>query len=237
MSAKTAKAEDDVAGLKKEVAKAAAELIENDSVVGLGSGSTANYFIEFLGERVRKEKLGIVGVPTSRASEEAAKRFGIMLCALDECERVDIAVDGADLIDAKLNLLKGYGGAHVREKIVAAAAKRFVVIADYTKRCRAISLPVPVEVLPFGLRLAEKKLAELGGKPALRMKEGRAFVSDNGNFILDADFGEIKSVKKMEEKINSIPGVIDNGLFPFEDFSQLEVYIAGKDGVERLRRR
>jgi ribose 5-phosphate isomerase A len=235
MSAKTAK--DDVARLKKEVAKAAAELIENDSVVGLGSGSTANYFIEFLGERIRKEKLWIMGVPTSRATEEAAKRFGIMLCTLDECERIDIAVDGADLIDEGLNLLKGYGGAHVREKIVAAAAKKFVVIADYTKCCETIALPVPVEVLPFGLRVAEKKLAELGGKPVLRMKEGRAFVSDNRNFILDVDFGEIEDVKKLEAKINSIPGVIDNGLFPFEDFSQLEVYISGKNGVERLKRR
>jgi len=236
MSAKTAKADIiDAAKLKKEAARAAAELIENDSVVGLGSGSTANFFIEFLGERVRKEKLEIVGVPTSRASEETAKKFGIMLCALDECGGVDIAVDGADQIDGKLNLLKGYGGAHVREKIVAAAAKRFVVIADYTKRCRAISLPVPVEVLPFGLRLAEKKLAELGGKPVLRMKEGKAFRSDNGNFILDVDFGEIKSVKRMEGEINSIPGIIDNGIFPFEDFSQLEVYIAGKNGVEKLK--
>lgn len=226
----------DAAKLKKDAAKAAAMLIENDSVVGLGSGSTANFFIEFLGERVREERLKIVGVPTSRASEETAKRFGIMLCALDERERVDIAVDGADLIDAELNLLKGYGGAHVREKIVAAAAEKFVIIADYTKLCKTINLPVPVEVLPFGLKLAGRKLEELKGKPELRMREGRAFRSDNGNFILDADFGEITDVKKLEAKINSIPGVIDNGLFPSEDFSP-EVYVAGKDGVRKLNRK
>lgn len=228
----------DAAKLKKDAALAAAKLIENGSVVGLGSGSTADFFIEFLGERVRKERLEIVGVPTSRASEMTAKKSGIMLCALDECGRIDIAVDGADQVDGKLNLLKGHGGAHVREKIVAAAAEKLVIIADYTKVCRAINLPVPVEVLPFGLKLAEKKLAELGGKPELRMREGRAFISDNGNLILDTDFGEIKTkdVKELEAKINSIPGIVDNGLFPSEDFSP-EVYVAGKDGVRKLNRR
>lgn len=223
--------------IKKRVARKVAEIVENNSIVGLGSGSTASFFIEFLGERVKNEKLSIIAVPTSLKSAEIAKKHGIKLSDFRRYDIIDIAIDGADEIDDSLNLLKGYGNAHVREKIVARAAKRFIVIADYRKLCRKISRAVPVEVLPFSLKFAERELKKIGASDVKLRKDKseRVVISDNGNFILLADFGIISDVKELEVKINAIPGVVDNGLFSSGDYN-IEAFIGFEDSIRIYRK-
>ena len=222
--------------IKKKVAKEAAEMIKSDSIIGLGSGSTASYFIKFLGERVKKEKLKITAVPTSLKSAELAKKYGIKLSDFKENSSVDIAVDGADQIDSSLNLLKGYGNAHVREKIVARASEKLLIIADHTKLCETISKAVPVEVIPFSLKLTERELKKIGAKKVEIKKDstGKEVVSDNGNFIFLADFGFVKDVKELEVKINAIPGVVDNGLFFAGDYN-ITALIGFEDSIRFMK--
>ncbi len=219
--------------LKKMCGEAAAREVESGDIVGLGTGSTVYYTIKYLGEITKDEGLGIVGIPTSKATEKIAKQSGIPLGTLDEYQEIDIAIDGTDQVDSDLNLIKGGGGAHVREKIVASAAKRFIVVADETKVVETLNMAVPVEVLPFSLGLTIKGIENLNGTPLLRLSGRNYFVSDNQNYVLDAYFGAITDPKKMEQELNNIPGVVDNGIFT--DMTS-EVLVGASYGVKTLKR-
>lgn len=202
---------------KERAAAEAVKLIKDGFVVGLGSGSTVAYAILGIGRKIKTEKLRVLGVPTSHQALMLAVKSGVPLTTLDENPHLDLAIDGADQIDEKLNLIKGMGGALTREKIVASAAKKFVIVADETKLAKnlGINQPVPVEVLPFALPSVTLKLREIGGKPALREAKGKVgpVVTDNGNFIIDVDFGLIKVPKQLDLQIKKMPGVIETGLF------------------------
>jgi ribose 5-phosphate isomerase A len=198
---------------KKQVGEKAVEYVEDGMVVGLGTGSTAYYFISKLGELVQ-QGLSIKGVPTSKQTEKLAQDLGIPLVSFNEVEKIDVAVDGADEVDRELNLIKGGGGALLREKIIAAAAKTFIVIADSHKNVDTLgTFPLPIEVVPYGFEMTIKHIGNLGGRTKLRQGQGNPFITDNGNYILDTSFQEIKQPKELEKNLNLIPGVVDNGLF------------------------
>ncbi|TFH38721.1 MAG: ribose-5-phosphate isomerase RpiA, partial [ANME-2 cluster archaeon] len=178
---------------KKIVGQAAADLVKDGMVVGLGTGSTTAFAIEAIGLKV-KQGLNILGIPTSYQSEMLAINCGIPLTILAQNPVVDIAIDGADQVDRNLFVIKGGGAAHTNEKIVACSAKRFVVLVDQKKVVDILNHPVPLEVMPNALELVKKAVVELGGNPVLRMaarKDGPV-ITDNGNFVVDADFGEIR---------------------------------------------
>jgi len=215
---------------KQAAARAAAELVEPGSIVGLGSGSTATYAIRFLGQRVR-ESLKIVGIPTSQKTKQLAEQLGIPLSTLDEHPQIDIDIDGADEIDPQLNLIKGGGGALLREKIIASAARRFVVVGDSGKQVAHLGkFPLPVEVIPFAQSLISKRIAGLGAQVSLR-GAGNPYVTDEGHHILDCTFGEIADPAALAEKLRAIPGVVEHGLF----IGMAEMALIGKDrGVIRI---
>lgn len=192
----------------------AAELVEADQVVGLGTGRAASEFLRALGKRVAAG-LNIRGVATSLASARLALDLGIPLVDLNDVATIDIAIDGADEIDPKLNLIKGWGGALVREKIVAAAARRFVIVATPSKCVERLGGrgKLPVEVLPFGREFCRRRLEDLGLKPALRLSGSAPFLSDNGNFILDCGIDSLDNPGEIDRQVRSIPGVVDVGLF------------------------
>ncbi|ALC92860.1 ribose 5-phosphate isomerase [Bacillus sp. FJAT-18017] len=182
-------------------------------IVGLGTGSTVFYTIKKLGQLVN-EGLSIKAVPTSIQTERLAREVGITLVDFTEIEEFDLVIDGADEVDENLDLIKGGGGALLREKVIAYAAREFIVVADSSKLVNRLgAFKLPVEVVPFGMELTEKHLKALGGLPRLRTSSGTPFKTDNGNFIFDCDFGLIENVKELEYKINMIPGVVENGLF------------------------
>jgi len=201
--------------LKKLVGERAADMVKTGTVVGLGTGSTAKYAIMRLGERMRKEGLKITGISTSKASSELAQKEGIPLSTLEEHQHIDLTIDGADEVDPELNLIKGLGGALLWEKIVASCTKREVIIVDESKLVDKLGTkaPLPVEVLQFGWKKVQRTLEGFGCKPALRMKDGKPFITDSGNYIIDCRFEGIKDPRKLEKDINNIPGVIENGLF------------------------
>jgi len=192
--------------MKRRAAVEAVEYVKDGMIVGLGTGSTAKYAIEEIGRMVR-EGMEVIGIATSKQSEELARKNGIEIGDINEYEEIDVTIDGADEIDEKLNLIKGGGGALLREKIVAAASKMEVIVADERKLVKKFSFPLPVEVVKFGWRRTADKLSSMGFKPHLR----HGFVTDNGNYILDCEYEELD--EGMEGKINSIPGVVENGLF------------------------
>lgn len=218
--------------LKEMAALSAAKLVKDGQIVGLGTGSTAYFAIRELGRRVKEEGLDILGVPTSSSTEKIAKRFGVPLTTLQEHDRLDIDIDGADQVDKELNLIKGRGGAHTREKVVALCSRRLVVIVDEGKMSEVLDIPVPVEVLPFSWRPLAKQLEGLGAKPKLRTSAGGPYVTDNKNLILDCDFGVINNPKSLEEEINSITGVIENGIFAG---LACEVHVGTGEGVKVFR--
>ncbi|MEH7381089.1 ribose-5-phosphate isomerase RpiA [Bacillus sp. JJ1533] len=198
---------------KKAVGEKAVDYIKDGMVVGLGTGSTVFYTITKLGELVQNG-LSIKGIPTSKQTEKLAKEIGIPLISFNEVEHIDVAVDGADEVDPDLNLIKGGGGALLREKIIANAAKTFIVIADPDKNVTRLgSFPLPVEVLPFGIEMTKKKIQELGITLQLRQVQGNPFRTDNGNYILDCRLPDMTNLKELERELNLIPGVIENGLF------------------------
>jgi len=200
---------------EKEMAgRAAAELVRDGDIVGLGTGSTAYFAVVALGERV-KAGLKIVGIPTSVATEELARQLGIPLTTLDEHPEIDITIDGADEIDPHLNLIKGGGGALLREKVVASVTKKMVVVGDSSKLVAALGkFPLPVEIIPFARPVVGKKLTSLGAIPKLRLKpDGQPFTTDNGNYILDASFGEISDPPAIARSLSDTPGVVEHGLF------------------------
>ncbi|MEO0937265.1 MAG: ribose-5-phosphate isomerase RpiA [Pseudomonadota bacterium] len=202
-------------------AKRAAELVEDGMRVGLGTGSTAAWLVRCLGEAVREDGLRIRGVPTSTRTAELAREVGIPVMSLDEAKWLDMTIDGADEFDGSLNLIKGGGGALLQEKIVATASDQMVVIADVGKEVETLgAFPLPVEVIPFGWQTTQALVEEtlismdvLGRQSSLRMNGDRAFVTDEGNYVLDLHLARIGNARQLAMVLNQMPGVVENGLF------------------------
>lgn len=211
--------QDPVKLMKQLVGKAAADRVQSGMIVGLGTGSTTAYTIEYLGERIKSGELkDIKGVPTSFQAEVLAKQYGVPLTTLDEVDHIDIAIDGADEVDPNLNLIKGGGAAHTREKVVDYFAEKFIVVVDSSKLVDKLgsTFKVPVEVIPMAVATVTKSLEKLGGKPELRMgiRKAGPVITDQGNMILDVKFDNLSdNAKELESTINNIPGVLENGLF------------------------
>jgi ribose 5-phosphate isomerase A len=199
---------------KEAVGRAAAKLVRDGDIVGLGTGSTAYFAVVALGERV-KDGLKIIGIPTSVRTADLARAVGIPLTTLDEHPEIDITIDGADEVDPKLNLIKGGGGALTREKVIATASKNMVVVADSGKVVAVLGkFPLPVEVITFARTVVERKVVALGGSPKLRVKaDDSPFVTDNGNQILDCSFGKIADPPALARELSGTPGVVEHGLF------------------------
>jgi ribose 5-phosphate isomerase A len=203
---------------KRSAALEAVRHVEDGFIVGLGSGSTAALAIRSLGERVKNEKLCVMGIPTSYQAFLLAIDNGIPITTLDEHPEINVTIDGADQITPELNLIKGMGAALAREKIVAAASKLNIIIADEKKKVKLLgenNQSVPIEVLPFAISLAKRKIIDVGGKPVLREGKGKLgpVITDNGNVILDSYFGELERPGDLEVKLKMIPGVVETGLF------------------------
>jgi len=202
---------------KKKASAEAVKHVKDGFTIGLGSGSTVAYAIQEIGKRIQQRKLRILGVPTSHQAMMLAVHCGIPITTLNEHPQLNLTIDGADQIDRHLDLIKGMGGALTREKIVASVAKQFVIVADETKLIEKLgaNCAVPVEVLPFALPTVMLKMQEKGGKPVLREAKGKVgpVVTDNGNFIVDVDFGPINTPKELDSQLKSIPGIIETGLF------------------------
>jgi ribose 5-phosphate isomerase A len=201
---------------KQRAAQEAVKRIHNGQVVGLGTGSTIYYALEELGRRIQKENLQIQGVSTSTQSSQLATHFRIPLVTLNAYPTIDVVIDGADQVDPKFNLIKGMGGALTREKIVASAATTVIIVVDETKMTSHLGLRqvVPVEVLPFAEQLVYQRLRTLA-KQVVRRTTSRTqpYITDNNNYILDVDFGEINAPESLEKQVKSLPGVIEVGLF------------------------
>jgi ribose 5-phosphate isomerase A len=221
---------------KREAAERALQLVTPGMKLGLGSGSTARQFVDLVGEKV-KAGLDVRCVATSEGTAAQAKTLGIPLTTLDELQELDLTIDGADEVDPKLNLIKGGGGALLREKIVASASKRMVVIADSTKIVRRLgAFPLPIEVVPFGLaatrRHIERAFAKLGLAGPMRVRgESSPFITDGGHYILDCSLGAISDPEALSEILSPIPGIVEHGLFV--GLARAAI-IAGAEGVEVL---
>ena len=218
------------------IAERALALIEDGNAIGLGTGRAATLFVKALGERV-KQGLRVRGVPTSDGTAGLARELGIPLATLEEVDELDITFDGADEVAPDLTLIKGYGGALVREKIVAASSKRFIVLVGPGKEVKVLGErgKLPVEVVPFGLPLARRKLTALGVPPVLRLNpDGTTYLTDNGNPIFDCKVGPIPDAAALERAILDIPGVVGTGLF----IGMAEtVFIQAEDGTVTARHR
>jgi ribose 5-phosphate isomerase A len=201
----------------KEVAgRKAAEMVEDGMTVGLGTGSTVHFTLIALGERIQGERISIRGVPTSIDTEKKARELGIPLATLDEVERIDFTIDGADEIDGEFNMVKGGGGALLREKIVASISSREAIVVGANKVVRRLgtTFALPVETVPFAIATVKRALVRLGCIPKLREKDGKTVVTDNGNWILDCTFKQgIADAPKLERAIAMIPGAVESGLF------------------------
>jgi ribose 5-phosphate isomerase A len=227
--------------LKRQAAAHALTQVRDGMKLGLGTGSTAKHFVDLLGEKVRAG-LNVVGVPTSEATRIQAEQCGIPLTTLDEIDRLDLTVDGADEIDPAFNLIKGGGGALLREKIVAAASDRMIVIADDSKAVDVLGrFPLPVEVIPFGLAATRRAIAgafaETGnsGQMVLRKAgDGHVFVTDGGHCIVDAHLGRITGAPRLAGLLTAIPGVVEHGLFI--GLASLAI-LAGAQGIRVIERR
>ena len=221
---------------KVAAAMEAAELVEDGMVIGIGSGTTVEIFLRELGRRISEEEIDVLGVPSSYQSKLLAVEAGIALVDLVECPELDLCIDGADEVDRRLNAIKGGGGALTREKIVAYASEEVVFIVDERKVVETLSYPVPVEVIPFSLGYVLGELRRLikdygsNGEVYIRQGTGKLgpVVSDNGNFILDCEFGEIEDPGELEMEIKMIPGVVECGIFT----NVADRVIVGRDGGE-----
>jgi len=199
---------------KKAAADKAISFIQNDMIVGLGTGSTAYWAIEGIGRRIKEEGLRIKTIATSKRSEEQARALHIPVFSFAEIEGIDITIDGADEVDEHMNLIKGGGGALLREKIVASNSKQLIIIVDETKLVKWLGkFWLPVETVIFGWEKTFKKLEALGCTSHLRVTDGQVYLTDNGNYIIDCDFREIKQPEILHDRINAIVGVVENGLF------------------------
>ncbi len=221
--------------LKQAAAESAVALVEDGMILGLGTGSTAKLAVEVLGKRVA-EGLRVIGIPTSEFTGKLARSLGITVSSLDEYPQVDLTIDGADEVElGTLNLIKGHGGALLREKIVASASKRLAIIVDESKLVDRLGsqFAVPVEVVPFGWRSAERKLQGLGTNTKLRPgSDEKPYVTDGGPYIVDCGFGPIADPTKLERELNSIVGVVEHGLFLA---MATQVIVAAEDGIRVLR--
>jgi ribose 5-phosphate isomerase A len=222
--------------LKRQAGERAAEYVTDGMKVGLGTGSTVHYTLLALGRRVREEGLDIVGVPTSVRTERTSLEVGIPLGDLDQMGRLDVTIDGADEVDPHLNLIKGLGGALVREKVVAAHSKDLIIVVDDSKLVDMLGTrsPLPVEVLRMGHRRLHSALADLGCAPALRLgTDDEPFISDNGNLIYDCRFPSIPRPYELEVTVNNVVGVVENGLFLDMATS---VVVASASGISVMER-
>jgi len=228
-------------GLKRQAAAQALEHVQDGMKLGLGTGSTARHFVDLLGQRVAGG-LRVVGVPTSEATRAQAEACKIPLTTLDEVDRLDLTVDGADELDRALNLIKGGGGALLREKIVAAASDRMIVIADETKWVDVLGrFPLPIEVIPFGLAATQRAMATafaqsgVSGQMGLRKaNDGHVFVTDGGHWIVDAHLGRIADAPRLAGLLSLIPGVVEHGLFIGLASTAI---LAGAQGIRVVERR
>jgi len=221
-------------GKKNAANKAVEENIKEGMILGIGSGSTVVYAVKKIAEMNQNNNLNLKCIPTSFQSRQLIVENGLTLVSLDQYPEIDLDIDGADEIDKSLNLIKGGGGCLVQEKIIASASKILVIIADYTKKSEFLGEQwkkgVPIEIIPLAHIPIMKKLEKLGGTPVLRMAQAKAgpIISDNGNFIIDADFGIIKNPLDLNLKLLQIPGVVDSGLFLGMAHA---AYIGQKDGT------
>jgi ribose 5-phosphate isomerase A len=199
---------------KEAAARASLRFVRDGNIVGLGTGSTAAYAVRFLGEQVQAG-LKIRGIPTSVHTRELAASVGIPLTTLDEFQQIDVTIDGADEFDPQLHLIKGGGGALLREKIIASASRQLIIIADSSKQVAVLGkFPLPVEVIPFAQPLVAKRIAALGATVKLRQDaKGNPFISDEGHHILDCGFGQIPDPPALSRKLSDMPGVVEHGLF------------------------
>ncbi|KPU62548.1 ribose-5-phosphate isomerase RpiA [Thermococcus argininiproducens] len=224
--------------LKRLVAKEALKFIDDDMIIGLGTGSTTAYFIQMLGKKLMTGELeDIYGIPTSHQSRLLALESGVPVVSLDEVDAIDIAVDGADEVDPHLNLIKGRGAALTMEKIIEYRAGTFIVLVDESKLVEYLGqrVPVPIEVIPAAWRAIKEELEVFNATAELRMgtKKDGPIITDNGNFILDAKFEKIEDPLDMEIELNNIPGVVENGIFA--DIADI-VLVGTKEGVKKLER-
>jgi ribose 5-phosphate isomerase A len=227
----------DARALKIEAARAALAHVESGMRLGIGTGSTAEEFVRLLAEKVA-DGLTATGVPTSERTAALCRELGVPLATLDEIPELDLTIDGTDEVDPQLALIKGGGGALLREKIVATASARMIVIADQSKLVEALGrFPLPIEVNRFGLKATELAITRAGeklglaGPLTLRMTNGEAFVTDGGHLILDASFGRIPDTRALSEALHAIPGVVEHGLFLG---LATAVILAGADGIRTL---
>ena len=199
---------------KEAAARASLRFVKDGQVVGLGTGSTAAYFIKLLGGEV-KNGLRVRGIPTSIRSRELAVNLGIPVITLDDCQEIDVTVDGADEVDPQLRLIKGGGGALLREKIVASATRQMIVVADASKQVQRLGkFPLPVEVIRFAQALVAKRIAAMGADVQLRRDAaGNAYLTDENNHILDCRFGEMRDPDRLARELSEMPGVVEHGLF------------------------
>ncbi len=229
---------DAIQNAKRNAALQAMKHVKDGFIVGLGSGSTAAFAIEALGERTKNEKLSVLGIPTSYQAFLLAVDCGIPITTLDEHPEIDLTIDGADQITPELSLIKGMGAALAREKIVAAASKLNIIIADEKKKVNRLgenNQSVPIEVLPFAISLAKRKIIDAGGKPVVRESKGKLgpVITDNGNVILDSYFGEINRPDELEVTVKMIPGVIETGFFiGLTDIA----YVGTGNAVEKIQK-
>ncbi len=218
---------------KLAAAKAAVEYIQDGMVVGLGTGSTASKMVDLVGEKV-SAGLDIVGVPTSEATAAQAKKLGINIVSLDDVSVIDLTIDGTDEVDPQMRLIKGGGGAHLREKIVASLSDQLIIIAEAKKMVPQLgAFKLPVEIIPFASGALLPRIEALGCMPTIRMKDGQAFRTDENNLIIDCDFGKIEDVESLALTLSTMAGVVEHGLFL--DLADI-VLIGTENGVEKFDR-
>jgi len=223
---------------KRNAASEAVKHVKDDFVIGLGSGSTAAYAIEEIGNRIKREKIRVSAVPTSYQAFMLAVEHGIPITTLEEHPTLDLTIDGADQIDDELSLIKGMGGALAREKIVASASKKLVIVADERKKVKFLgesNHPVPIEVIPFATPIVMHRIKEMGGKPFLRESNKKVgpVITDNGNIIIDVNFGLVYEPAELNHKLKGIPGVVETGLFV--KMADL-IYLGERSGVRKLEK-
>ncbi|MBS7656787.1 ribose-5-phosphate isomerase RpiA [Candidatus Bathyarchaeota archaeon] len=222
---------------KERAAVEAVKLVKDGFVLGIGAGSTVAYALREIARRIREEHINVLVISASSQTSQLARQYGIPLTSLEEHLHLDLDIDGADQIDKELNLIKGMGGALTREKIVASVSKTFVVVGDESKLTNTLgkNQPLPIEVLPFSLPFVMSEIKKIGGQPVLKKSSSgdSPFITDNGNYVLNADFGVIKNPWQLNRKLKSLPGVVETGLF----LGMADMAIVGTErGIKILRK-